>query len=78
MIISFLFFWQVRYFVYQISYDVFTQNELVEEKKTIDAILKTFEVINISELPKEYLDLNLINSTEYSKMFKNSKFYIIN
>lgn len=77
LVLSFLFVWQVRDLIYQVSYDLFNENKIVESPKRADAILKSFKILSLADLPTNYLELSNINNRNYSKMYKGSKFYVI-
>ena len=77
MILSFLFLWQVRDFVYQISYDLQNENKLVNNKNDLDQLLNSFKRLPLDQLPEDYKSISRINSSEYAKMYKGSMFYIL-
>lgn len=75
--IAWLFSWQTRDFVYQIFFDLASQNPSVEKNAAIDSILAQFEQISVDKLPENYRIASEIGSRTYTKMFTNTTFYVL-
>lgn len=58
-------------------YDVLNDNQKVTTKKQIDDIFSRLEKINVSKLPKDYLEKTGLNRKKYRYARKNKVFYLV-
>lgn len=67
--------WQVRDYTFQLMYDLQEENLVVDNKITIDEILKRFSLKSKKALSKTFIDKTDSNQSKYQKMLKGAKYF---
>jgi len=69
--------WQVKDFVFQVTFDLFYENPVVESKEIVDEILTSFERVEINILEKDFRVKSKIDDLPYRNMLQGSKYYLV-
>lgn len=68
---------EIQAYYLTLKYDFFNDNNAVESKEEIEAILNDFNVISFEKLSNPYLKWTKSNQSKYQKMLKDSEFTLI-